>query len=153
LIDELGRRYCTLKPLVGDAELQRSLIRRNPFVHSSVMFRRTLLEVVGRYNEDLITQDYDFWLRAARYTRMSNLPQILVCLRKADDNMSYRQYHLQARETLQTQLWAIRQGWYSTWNVIWVCRSAIYLAMPPAVYRVAMKLRRLRHLRRKVICL
>lgn len=38
--------------------------RLNPFFHSSILFRREVLETVGFYNEFFrYTQDYEYWVR------------------------------------------------------------------------------------------
>lgn len=54
----------------------------NPFIHSSVMIRRSVLERVGLYDEGLIWQDYDLWVRIARHHRMANIPEPLIIRRK-----------------------------------------------------------------------
>jgi len=39
-VDAAGHEVAILRPPTGDAEIRRTLIRRNPFVHSSVVMRR-----------------------------------------------------------------------------------------------------------------
>jgi len=51
----------------------------NPFVHSSVVFRR---EAVGSYDESFATaEDFELWSRVAAAHPVRNLPQALVDLR------------------------------------------------------------------------
>ena len=55
----------------------------NPFLHTSVMFRRdVVLDEFGGYDESFrISQDYDLWTRLASQRKLANLPWRLVCYR------------------------------------------------------------------------
>ncbi|HMR63834.1 MAG TPA: glycosyltransferase [Anaerolineae bacterium] len=65
-----------------DAELRRRLVRQNPFVHSSVMMPRRVLESLGGYNEHFrISVDYELWVRLAQKYRLANLPDVLTAKR------------------------------------------------------------------------
>ncbi|MCG3117430.1 MAG: glycosyltransferase [Candidatus Manganitrophus sp. SA1] len=51
------------------------LYRGNPFVHSTLVFPKSIWESAGRYDEKLsMCVDYDFVLRAARFGRVVLLP-------------------------------------------------------------------------------
>lgn len=59
-------------------EVMRDLFVESPFVHPSVMFRKTDVERVGGYRETGWAEDYDLWLRlTAAGTRFARLPQML----------------------------------------------------------------------------
>ncbi len=61
----------------------------NPFAHPSVMMRSQALMLTGTYDETLATsQDYDLWCRMSGTTRLSNLSEILVLLRKHSASIS-----------------------------------------------------------------
>jgi glycosyltransferase involved in cell wall biosynthesis len=60
-------------------QLVRSIFKRNPFIHPSVVFRREFITRMGGYSVELRrAQDYDLWLRAYRSSRFHNLPQVLL---------------------------------------------------------------------------
>ena len=81
-IDADGALVRVVQPPAEDSALRRALIRANPFVHSSIVVRRALLERAGGYDETLaVAQDYDLWMRLARVTRLANLPEVLVVRR------------------------------------------------------------------------
>src|SRR5215470_1434288 len=81
-VDAGGREIGVVAPPADHASLRRALIRANPFVHSSVMMRRAILESLGGYDERLpVAQDYDLWMRMARVTRLANIPEPLVVRR------------------------------------------------------------------------
>ena len=56
------------------------LMFQNPFIHSSVMFRRNVIwEKLGGYDESYEkAQDYELWSRVARTYETENLPEILI---------------------------------------------------------------------------
>lgn len=67
---------------LADADLRRRLVRQNPFVHSSVMIPRPVLESLGGYNERFpICIDYELWVRLAHKYRLANLPEVLTAKR------------------------------------------------------------------------
>ena len=58
--------------------VMRDIFVESPFVHPSVMFRKSTVEQVGGYRETGWAEDYDLWLRmAASGTRFARLPQTL----------------------------------------------------------------------------
>ncbi len=65
-----------------DAAIRRFLRVDNPFIHSSVMVRRSVFDMVGLYDERFIWQDYDLWVRISKHFRMANIGEPLVIRRK-----------------------------------------------------------------------
>ena len=73
-VDAAGRELAVVRPPTDDPAIRCALIRRNPFVHSSVMMRRAAVERAGGYDPAFpVAQDYDLWMRMSRVTRMANL--------------------------------------------------------------------------------
>jgi hypothetical protein len=75
---------------VADDELRLRLLWNNPFVHSSVAFRRAAFEQAGRYRTDPLSwpEDYDLWVRMAPLGRLANVPAELVTYRQTSGGMS-----------------------------------------------------------------
>jgi glycosyltransferase involved in cell wall biosynthesis len=74
-----------------DAELRFELLFNNPFVHSSVMIRKSALDEVGVYTTDPERQppeDYELWSRLARRFRLANLPERLTIYREVPSSIS-----------------------------------------------------------------
>ena len=46
-----------------DEEIKKYLKRRNPFIHSSVMFRRDFILKCGNYRNFYLCEDYELWSR------------------------------------------------------------------------------------------
>jgi glycosyltransferase involved in cell wall biosynthesis len=74
-----------------NAMLQFDLLTNNPFVHSSVMIRRSALDEVGVYStsrERQPPEDFELWSRIARRFTVANLPERLVIYRETPGSMS-----------------------------------------------------------------
>jgi glycosyltransferase involved in cell wall biosynthesis len=82
VVNELDKTEQELHFPLSDEQLRPHLIRGNPFVHTSVMMRKSVLEAVGGYNEAYpFAQDYELWVRLAAHTQLANLPEVLVMRR------------------------------------------------------------------------
>ena len=73
------------------SEILYDLLFDNPFVHSSVMLRKSVFDTVGLYCTDRNRQppeDYELWSRVARIFQVANLPEVLVLYREVQTGMS-----------------------------------------------------------------
>jgi len=69
--------------------LRWRLLWNNPFVHSSMMFRRSIYDLVGGYTVDrYLPEDYDLWSRMSRVTGVSNIPEVLQFYRETQTGIS-----------------------------------------------------------------
>lgn len=71
-----------------------------PILHPTVMMRRHLVQRVGGYSSNY-AEDYDLWRRLSRVTRLANLEDVLLHLRKHDVNMSNVHASEQLRVSIQ----------------------------------------------------
>lgn len=89
IMDAFGNISHTLQFPTQHGVLRWSLCFYNPIVHPSVIMRREIIERAGGYNPDMKhAEDYDLWRRLSGLTRLSNLQDVLFCLRKHDANVS-----------------------------------------------------------------
>jgi glycosyltransferase involved in cell wall biosynthesis len=57
--------------------------------HPSIMVRKTVYTHLSGYRDEFIhAEDYDFFLRAVSYTKISNLPHVMYKLRKHESNVT-----------------------------------------------------------------
>lgn len=71
------------------AVLRFDLLFDNPFVHSSVMFRKDAIDQIGSYNTDRsYYEDFELWSRFAFYGQVANLKDVLVKYRHHDQGLS-----------------------------------------------------------------
>lgn len=74
---------------IEPAILRFDLLFDNPFVHSSVMFRKTAIDSIGLYNTDRsYYEDFELWSRFAFHGRVANLRDALVRYRHHDQGLS-----------------------------------------------------------------
>jgi len=71
-------------------EIAVRMLRRNPFGHSTVMIRKSILEEFNlTYNETLTSsQDYELWSRIIEHTKVYNIPKVLVMYRVHNNQIS-----------------------------------------------------------------
>jgi glycosyltransferase involved in cell wall biosynthesis len=92
LIDHRGRHLGEVRRAAGRQAVRQFLARGNPFVHSTMMFRRSLFEQVGGYRDGLrATEDLDLWLRMEEISELDLLPDLLVRYRLHSRSMMGRQ--------------------------------------------------------------
>lgn len=88
---------------VEDEDIRKAFIHGQPIQHSTVMFRKELVDKVGGYNEKLaFLLDRDIFLRVAQISKMHQLEEVLVTI-----NRSPSQY-------FKTNFKGIRRNWMST---------------------------------------
>ncbi|TDI65291.1 MAG: glycosyltransferase [Bacteroidetes bacterium] len=81
-----GNDYLRSHPL-SDPELRSALVRSCPFIHSSVMMPRHVLEKTGGYNENFtVAIDYELWIRIADHYELANLEDVLIVKRVNPEN-------------------------------------------------------------------
>ncbi len=79
IIDENGKELYRFQPPIEDEDIRKTILSRNPFVHSAVVFRKEAALAVGGYNAGLKeNEDLDLWLQLGRKGKMHNLNECLV---------------------------------------------------------------------------
>ncbi len=135
-VDPSGREVAVLRPPEDDAAIRCALIRRNPFVHSSVLMRRALVEASGGYDPAFeVAQDYDLWMRMSRLTRLANLAEPLVVRRLIPGRVSAARDSARLRAEARIRWRAVRSGAYPPWCAVYALRPALTLAVPPPLRR------------------
>jgi hypothetical protein len=81
-----------LRPPTEDALIRFFLIFDNAFAHNTIVMRREVMEAHGlRYDPDYkYSEDYEFWVRCSGYTKIANIPEVLVQYRYHPENTSNR---------------------------------------------------------------
>lgn len=86
---------------ITDHAIKRNMYRINPFGHSCVVIRRSLLDASSGYNPaTTYSQDRDLWFRLAPLTSFYNLPQTL-CHRQITGGISQTRYRRQMWQSIK----------------------------------------------------
>lgn len=142
-VDAAGRDVGLVVPPVDDLAIRRMLIRRNVFVHSSVMMRRGLVLGTGGYDPSFpVAQDYDLWLRLARCTRLANLPEPLVVRRLLPTRVSAVREAERLGAEARVRWREVRAGRYPPWCAVFALRSWLALVLPASGRRAWRRARR-----------
>lgn len=88
LIDEDGRERGVVERPITKPGIRWLLLLENPFIHSTVMFRRDAAATLGGYDETLtLSEDMDFWGRFALRHEVANLDLPLIDYRQWSASM------------------------------------------------------------------
>jgi glycosyltransferase involved in cell wall biosynthesis len=141
-VDATGREVGVARPPTEDAALRGALIRHNPFVHSSMMMRRSALEQAGGYDPSFpVAQDYDLWMRMSRVTRMANLPEALVIRRLLPGRISATREAERLRAEARVRWRAVHAGAYPAWCALFALRPYLAQALPVSARRLLRRFR------------
>lgn len=88
VIDADGNVGDTIHQPIMDSDLRNVFLYKNPFTHSSVMYRRAIVEEVGGYGNYAVGEDYELLLHMGIKGSIHNLPGISVQYRKHSSNIS-----------------------------------------------------------------
>jgi glycosyltransferase involved in cell wall biosynthesis len=80
--------------LIPQGNIYKDLIARFFICSPTMMFRRTVIDALGGYDEDLAYEDFDFWIRSSRNFYYCYTPEVLVKKRLVGHSMSQKQFSL-----------------------------------------------------------
>lgn len=72
-VDEEGKKLFTFESEKNDDELKKHLLLHNPFVTSSVMFRKDAYIKTGGFSELRLAEEYELWLKMGLFGKFANL--------------------------------------------------------------------------------
>jgi glycosyltransferase involved in cell wall biosynthesis len=96
-IDENGvllhRHYDTLREKgllkhVPEGDVYRDVLSRYFIASPTMLIRRAVLDAIGGYDETLAYEDFDFWVRSARFFKYAFLNEPLTRIRRTGRSMS-----------------------------------------------------------------
>lgn len=89
LISESGANVGFVPAYTGDQQIKRALSVVCPFVHPTMMFKKSAVLQVGGYSESAYAaEDYDLWSRLATVGELTNLDEPLLRYRLNPQGMS-----------------------------------------------------------------
>jgi glycosyltransferase involved in cell wall biosynthesis/precorrin-6B methylase 2 len=139
-INDIGNVIKEEQPITKFLEIQKQIIYHNPIVHSTVMFRSSLIVKYGTYDERLNgAEDWDLWLRYAKFTEIVNLPQILLKYRNNQDSISNKRIKkievaniLLLAKAFTKYKYPIRHSWY-------ILKTIISFIIPSIIKEIFLK--------------
>jgi hypothetical protein len=90
--------------MVPEGDIYRILVERYFFSSPSTMMRRSVLDELGGYDENLSYEDFDFWVRSSRNYNYSFTDKVLVRKKVLSNSLSSLQYQRTNRHCLSTAI-------------------------------------------------
>lgn len=137
IIDKNGKILRIVKHPCENAVIQRELIKYNPFIHSSIMFRNVL-----KYNENFkYAQDYELYFRIARgwddgYMDLANIPKILHQYRETDKSITSKKNRSQIGYVIIAKVRAFLDNDYSFRDGIYLIKTCLTWLLPVSAKRL-----------------
>lgn len=78
--------------IVPQGDIYKNLLEKYFISPPTMIFRKSLIDEIGGYNENLSYEDFDFWVRSARITNYCYLPEITIQKRIHRESVSSKQY-------------------------------------------------------------
>ena len=105
VVDEHDRVVDIYRVPSTDVEIRWRMLFSNPFIHCTIMFRSSLVEQVGSYDEKIrFAQDYDYWVRIAEVCQLFNIARPLASWRLITRSISQTRGRSQQASALRTSV-------------------------------------------------
>ncbi|MEI6494712.1 MAG: glycosyltransferase [bacterium] len=96
-------------PPVSRKGLRAYILKHNPFIHSTVMFRREVILRVGGYRHYQYIEDYELWTRVIAKYRGANLPEALTKYRIHSNSVTSKHRYRMLLAGILIRLLALRR--------------------------------------------
>ncbi len=132
LINKQGRKIKVKKLPISPAKIKRKVIKFNPFIHSTIMFKKSILKKIGLYNENYkFAQDYEFLLRVVSKMPAANIPQTLLKYRlPSPESVSVKNLKDQEKYALRARITALKKLDYPKWQIIFLLKPLLSYLLP-----------------------
>jgi glycosyltransferase involved in cell wall biosynthesis len=122
--------------------IRSTLLMRNAILHPTWMFRRSLIDDVGYYDERAVsTEDYEFLLRIAKNHPIANLPERLLRYRFNTAGLSFGNNKLQEKNALIIRFRALRDYGYPLWQGIYLLWPFFfYVCIPSSLKKLLIRI-------------
>ncbi len=112
-------------------DILKHIVKYNPFIHSSIMFRKDIIFKVGMYNEKFkLCQDYDFLLRVCKHYKTFIIPKKLLYYRINTKGLSYSKQKESLKYTLKAKYNAVFKYGYPKKYIVFLLYSLFSYLVP-----------------------
>lgn len=134
-IDTKGREIARLKFPERDEDIRNTLLTHNVFAHSTVLFRKSVLDEYGGYeNEFGFFSDHALWLKIGRVGKMYNFQEHFSFYVDKEQDSNYSGRNLEIRRKLFANL-RLRMTYRTDYPgflkaIFFVCIRYVYSFLP-----------------------
>jgi glycosyltransferase involved in cell wall biosynthesis len=87
---------------IPQGDIYKDLIERYFICSPTIMFRKSLIDTLGGYDETLTYEDFDFWIRSSRIFKYRYQRNVLVKKRKLKNSLSHNQFKILNKHSYST---------------------------------------------------
>jgi glycosyltransferase involved in cell wall biosynthesis len=87
---------------IPQGDIYKHLIERYFICSPTIMFRKSVIDALGGYDEALTYEDFDFWIRSSRIFGYRYQPNLLVKKRKLKNSLSHNQFKILNKHSYST---------------------------------------------------
>jgi len=153
VINETGDCISNIQVSASNGDIKNNLLRKNQFLHPTLMFCRDVIQNV-QYNPLLHhAQDYGFVLEVARIFEISNIPENLLLYRIHNANHSNKRIGLDEMRIIGKLKFELSMDLGASqifsifWHLLWVIKNVFFSPITSLNLRLILKRIRGRKLR------
>lgn len=118
-----------------DEDIRKVILLYNPFVHTSVLFRKSVFDDAGEYDEHFIFfEDWDLWLRIGKISKFYNFQEYFVCYldHEYDNPLHYRNLGIRRNIKISIELLKkYRKDYYGFYKSFLLCFARYFYSYFP----------------------
>lgn len=131
VIDDKNKVTGEIKFPRTDKEIKDIIFKFNPIRHSSVFFRKMLIDKYGIYDEKLDgAEDYDLWLRYSRQVKLTNLSKYLLKYRIHRARVSDKEEKKVLKSAIFARVKAVSEYKYPFYKLVYLIIPIITFFIP-----------------------
>lgn len=89
IINQAGHVVGQYKTPTASTQIRRAILFHNPFIHPTVMFRRSIINEIGNYNPHFKNiEDYELWTRIVYKYNTANIGEFLISYRTTKESIT-----------------------------------------------------------------
>lgn len=137
LINSDGRVTSLFKPPYQQTGVRNNIMKHNPLVHSSIMFRKDAIQNIGGYDPNFNgSEDYELYLRMlGSGLKIENIPEFLVDIWQTENSLTRGSaWKRNRRMYIKSKVKAVScYGFRRPSDILYCCLSPISLLFSPNV--------------------
>lgn len=143
VIDNNEKFLSFLSPPAKWPKIRKYLLFHNPFIHSSILFKRGIISKIGLYRPDFEpSEDYEFYLRAfSEGFKGGNIPRYLHSWREHESSVMHKKWKQNRLKYIKCKITAVsKYGFNKTLDIIFLGMTPISVFIKPSYVRQFKKL-------------
>ncbi len=146
IISHNGNKIGTIEPPSSTSEIRKKIMFHNPFIHSSVLMKKNMIEKIGYYKSEFYpgAEDYELYLRAiSNDYKIANVPKHLIYSRETKSSlMRGSQWNIARQKYIKAKKEALMHYGFTRYYDIFyfLITNIIVIVSPKSGYKLKNKI-------------